>query len=387
MKRVAVLGSTGSVGTRTLEVARHLGSRIRVVALAGGNNASLLSDQMEEFQPRLYHSLVPESVRAGGAKLASLDEIAQDDEVDTIVVATSGITGLKPTIAALRSGKTVLLANKEVLVMAGALVMEAALDSGALMIPVDSEHSALWQCLNGENNGISRLLLTASGGPFYRYTGAQLAGITAEDALAHPVWSMGKKITIDSATLMNKGLEIIEAHWLFGVPLDSIEVLVHPDCIVHSMVEFVDGAVKAQLSQPDMALPIQYALSYPDRVPGLGTPLSWDCTRTLTFEPVDVDRFPCLRLAREAGRAGLTYPAVLCGADEAAVELFLRGAIRFTDIAALVQQAIRAHQPQACPGLEQILAADEWARQFVVESQRNRDPAAAAKSEEQQEIR
>jgi 1-deoxy-D-xylulose-5-phosphate reductoisomerase len=250
-------------------------------------------------------------------------------------------------------------------------VMEAARDSGALMIPVDSEHNALWQCLRGENNGIGRLLLTASGGPFYRCPAARLDDITPEEALAHPVWSMGKKITIDSATLMNKGLEIIEAHWLFGVPFESIDVLVHPDCVVHSLVEFVDGCVKAQLSRPDMALPIQYALSYPDRVPGLGSPLSWDSMLTLTFEPVDMDRFPCLRLAREVGRAGMTYPAVLCGADEAAVGLFLRGAIRFTDIAAVVQQAIGAHRPQAASELDQILAAEEWGRRFVMDRRGN----------------
>ncbi len=367
MKRVAVLGCTGSIGTRTLDVVRHLGDRVKVVALAGGNNVRLLSEQIEEFQPRLYHALQPESVRAGSAHLATLDEIARDDKVDTVVVATSGNAGLKPTIAALRSGKTVLLASKEVLVMAGALVIEAARDSGALMIPVDSEHNALWQCLRGEDNGIGRLLLTASGGPFYRCSAAQLADITPEEALAHPVWSMGRKISIDSATLMNKGLEVIEAHWLFGVPFESIDVLVHPACIVHSLVEFVDGSVKAQLSRPDMALPIQYALSYPDRVPGLDAPLSWAGTVTLTFEPVDVDRFACLGIAREAGRAGMSYPAVLCGADEAAVELFLQGAIRFTDIAALVGQAIEAHQPQAASELDQVLAADEWGRRFVMD--------------------
>ena len=271
--------------------------------------------------------------------------------------------------------------------MAGALVMQAARDSGALMIPVDSEHSALWQCLRGEKNGIGRLLLTASGGPFYRYTANQLGDVTPGEALAHPVWSMGKKITIDSATLMNKGLEVIEAHWLFGVPFDNIDVLVHPDCIVHSLVEFVDGSVKAQLGPPDMALPIQYALSYPDRVQGLVAPLSWGSVLTLTFEPVDVERFPCLGLAEKAGRAGLTYPAVLCGADAAAVELFLRGAIRFTDIASLVEQAIEAHQPEAAPGLDQILAADEWARRFVMERQRAGEPRSAATPEDKQEVR
>ena len=383
MKRVAVLGSTGSIGTKTLEIARHLGDRIRVVALAGGNNASLLSKQIQEFQPQLYYSLLPESVHGGGARLASMEDIARHEAVDTVVVATSGTAGLKPTIAALRSGKTVLLANKEVLVMAGALVMEAARDSGAPMIPVDSEHSALWQCLRGENNGVGRLLLTASGGPFYRYAADQMAEITPEDALAHPVWSMGKKISIGSATLMNKGLEVIEAHWLFGVPFDSIDVLVHPDCIVHSLVQFVDGSVKAQLSRPDMALPIQYALSYPDRLPGFVAPLPWDRTLTLTFEPVDVDRFPCLRIARQAGQAGMTYPAVLCGADEAAVELFLQGAIRFTDIAVLVEQALEAHRPQAASGLDQILAADEWARQFVLTSQGNLPHASVTKPEDQ----
>ncbi len=387
MKRVAVLGSTGSIGTRTLEVARHLGDRIRVVALAGGNNVALLSDQIDELRPQLYHTLRPEAVRAGGAKLTSLEDIARHEDVDTVVVATCGNAGLKPTIAALRSGKTVLLANKEVLVMAGALVMEAARDSGALMIPVDSEHSALWQCLRGEKGGIGRLLLTASGGPFYRYTASQLADVTPGEALAHPVWSMGRKVTIDSATLMNKGLEVIEAHWLFGIPIDNIDVLVHPGCIVHSLVEFVDGSVKAQLGPPDMALPIQYALSYPDRREGLVAPLSWGSPLTLTFEPVDVDRFPCLSLAENAGRAGLTYPAVLCGADAAAVELFLQGAIRFTDIAVLVEQAIEAHQPEATPGLDKILDADEWARRFVMARQRIGAPASAATPEDKQEVR
>jgi 1-deoxy-D-xylulose-5-phosphate reductoisomerase len=365
VNRVALLGSTGSVGTQALDVARHLGDRVRIVALAGGRNTGLLSAQIAEFHPRLYHSLLPDRVTGLGARAATLEEIASDEDVDTVLVATSGTAGLEPTLAALRRGKTVALANKEVLVMAGGIVVEAAHRFGGRLVPVDSEHSAIFQCLRGEDGPIARLLLTASGGPFYRYTSERLTSVSVAEALAHPVWSMGQKITIDSATLMNKGLEVIEAHWLFGVPFDCIEVVVHPQCLIHSMVEFPDGSVKAQMSPPDMTLPIQYALTCPDRVPARTAPLSWTDSRSLTFEPVDVTRFPCLRLARQAGAAGGTYPAALCGADEAAVSLFLKGRIPFTGIARLVEYALNAHRAADGASLEAIRNAERQACSLV----------------------
>lgn len=386
MKKIALLGSTGSIGTSTLEVVRHLPGQVEVVALAAGHNTTLLSSQIREFHPRLYHSLHTDIVDSAESISASLQDIVTDEEVDTVVVATSGNVGLEPTLVALQNKKTVLLSNKEVLVMAGELVTAAARKSGAHLLPVDSEHSALWQCLRGESGGVRRLLLTASGGPFHHYPVEQLVGITPAKALAHPVWSMGQKITIDSATLMNKGLEVIEAHWLFDTPFESIDVLVHPDCIVHSLVEFVDGTIKAQLSQPDMALPIQYALSYPERVQGFLPPLSWETLRTLTFEPVDDKKFPCLRLAREAGEAGMTFPAVLCGADEAAVSLFLQGRVRFTDIASIVQRALDAHKPVSHPDLAHILEADGWARTFAASHDARRQFTSSGYAENTQEI-
>jgi 1-deoxy-D-xylulose-5-phosphate reductoisomerase len=367
MNRVAVLGSTGSVGTQTLAVARHLQDQIEIVALAGGRNGGLLSQQMAEFRPNLYHTSAPELVTGLGARLCSLEEIASDETVDTVVIATSGRAGLLPALAALRHGKRVALASKEVLVMAGQLVRDAA-GHGGMLIPVDSEHSAIWQCLEGEHTTIGRLLLTASGGPFRDYTDEMLLRVTPGEALAHPVWSMGPKISIDSATLMNKGLEVIEAHWLFGVPVDRIQVLLHPECFVHSMVEFVDGSVKAQIGPADMALPIQYALTYPHRVPGPTRPLSWDAPRTFTFAPVDTARFACLSLAVEACGAGKTYPAVLCGADEAAVSLFLQGDVGFTDIARLIEQALDAHSPLDEVTVEAAIAAYDWARDYVMYS-------------------
>ena len=370
-----MLGSTGSVGTQTLDVARHLCEQIEVVALAGGNNAELLSRQLAEFRPRLYHTLAPDVVAPDDAVLSSLEQIACDESVDTVVVATSGRAGLLPALAALRHGKRVALASKEVLVMAGELIMEAARSAGALLLPVDSEHSAIWQCLQGERDGVSRLLLTASGGPFRDCGAEELQRVTAAEALSHPVWSMGSKISIDSATLMNKGLEVLEAHWLFGVPQDRIEVLIHPECIVHSMVEFVDGAVKAQMGPPDMSLPIQYALTYPDRVPSASEHLTWRALCHLTFAPADCERFPCLMLARQAGVAGGTYPAALCGADEAAVSLFLRGAIKFTDIARLVEWTLSARRPGQGAAIEDVTATYDWAHRYVMERHAQLCPA------------
>lgn len=365
MNRVAVLGSTGSIGVQTLSVARHLPDDIEIVALAGGWNAAALSRQIAEFRPRLYYSLCPELVPPGDATFVDMESIASDSSVDTVVVATSGRAGLMPTLAALRCGKRVALASKEVLAIGGKFVMEAARSYDAQLVPVDSEHSAIWQCLRGESSGIQRLILTASGGPFLERDAESLELITAADALAHPVWSMGSKITVDSATMMNKGLEVIEAHWLFDVPLDRIEVVVHPECVVHSMVEFTDGSVKAQLGVPDMALPIQYALTYPSRLPGAAQRLDWDVARTLTFQPVDEVKFRCLQLARKAALAGGDCPAVLCGADEAAVDLFLQGRIRFTAIADLVEGAMSWWHYSGTRTLDDAVTMYESGRKYV----------------------
>jgi 1-deoxy-D-xylulose-5-phosphate reductoisomerase len=363
VKRIAILGSTGSIGQQALDVVRALPDELKIVALTGNKNFRLLERQIQEFQPKMFCSSVKPDVSHGGQFL-SAEDIASHPEIDFVIVATVGKAGLNPTLAALRAGKTVALASKEVLVMAGEIVVREASIHHAQILPIDSEHSAIRQCLQGEETRPRRLLLTASGGPFYRYSQAQLAEVTPEQALRHPVWKMGRKITIDSATLMNKGLEVIEAHWLFSFPFDSIEILIHPQSIVHSMVEFMDGSLKAQLSWPDMRLPIQYALSYPRRWPNPELPrLDWNQVNSLTFEPVDYDRFPCLRLALEAGRSGGTYPAVLCAADEVAVELFLSHRIHFTEIAEIVQKTVEQHRNISQPTLEEILAADDWARE------------------------
>jgi len=376
IKQIAVLGSTGSIGQQTLDVVRALPHRFHVVGLAAGRNIDLLARQIEEFRPRfVYYSPTDDQGRKIPARLAntecellSPEDIARYPEVDTVVIATSGKAGLSPTLAAIKAGKKVALANKEVLVMAGEIITYEAKLNTAQIFPIDSEHSAIWQCLKGETEKAARLILTASGGPFYHYSSAQLEGVTVEQALEHPSWQMGRKVTIDSATLMNKGLEVIEAHWLFSMPFDNIEVLIHPQSIIHSMVEFIDGSLKAQLSYPDMRLPIQYALSYPERLPNPQLPgLDWSRISNLNFEQPDLDAFPCLKLAIEAGSKGGTYPAVLCGADEVAVELFLSQRIKFVDIANLIEQVLERHQVVAHPALEEIMAADAWAREKVLQ--------------------
>jgi len=363
VKKIAILGSTGSIGQQTLDVIRALPDELKVLALTGSKNLELLERQIKEFQPKMFCSSVKPDIGYGGEFL-SVEEIASHPEVDLVVVATAGKAGLNPTLAALRAGKTVALANKEVLVMAGEIIVREASLHRAQILPIDSEHSAIWQCLQGEENKPQRLFLTASGGPFYHYSQSQLAEVTPEQALQHPVWKMGKKVTIDSATLMNKGLEVIEAHWLFSFPFDSIEILMHPQSIIHSMVEFMDGSLKAQLSWPDMRLPIQYALSHPWRWPNSELPrLDWNKISSLDFEPIDYERFPCLKLAMDAGKSGGTYPAVLCAADEVAVELFLSHRISYTDIAKNVQKTLEQHRNTPQPSLEEILAADDWARE------------------------
>jgi len=370
-KRLAVLGSTGSIGQQTLDVVRALPRRFHIVGLAGGKNLDLLAKQINEFKPRLVYCHDRETL----AHLANADyeflapeDIARHPEVEFVVIATSGSSGLSPTLAAVKAGKNVALANKESLVMAGEIITNEAKLNGALILPIDSEHSAIWQCLGGEAQPAAQLILTASGGPFLHYSPAELNEVTVEQALKHPSWQMGKKVTIDSATLMNKGFEVIEAHWLFDMPFDHIKVLVHPQSIVHSMVEFADSSIKAQLSCPDMRLPIQYALTYPERLPNPRLPrLDWSAISGLTFEPPDLDTFPCLRLAIEAGRNGGTCPAVLCAADEVAVELFLGQRIKFTKIASLVKRALELHQSIPSPTLDEITAADAWARQKVLQ--------------------
>ena len=371
IKQLAVLGSTGSIGQQTLEVVRALPHRFHIVGLAGGKNIDLLAKQINEFKPRFVYFQDRDALaRLTNTKyeFLTLEDIAQHPQVDTVIIATSGRAGLSPTLAAVKAGKSVALANKESLVMAGEIITNEAKLNEARILPIDSEHSAIWQCLNGETQPAAQLILTASGGPFLHYSPTELSGVTVEQALKHPSWQMGKKVTIDSATLMNKGLEVIEAHWLFDMPFDNIKVLIHPQSIIHSMVEFIDGSIKAQLSYPDMRLPIQYALSYPERLPNPQLPrLNWSCINNLTFEQPDLDTFPCLKLAIEAGRKGGTYPAVLCAADEVAVELFLARRVKFIDIANLVGQALEQHQSIPYPTLDEIIAADAWAREKVLQ--------------------
>ncbi len=379
-KRIAILGSTGSVGRQTVEVAQSFPDRVKIVALAAGRNVDLLSKQIEEIRPHTYYSLEQSdySLTSSADNLCnvqSLEEIAVLPDVDILVVATSGRAGLLPTIAALNAGKTVAIANKEVLVMAGHLVMEAAQRSGASILPVDSEHNALWQCLRGEDadaggkDQVSRLIVTASGGAFRDYPVDRLAEVTPEEALKHPTWQMGVKITIDPATLMNKGLEVLEARWLFDMSMDNIDVIIHRESIVHSLVEFNDRSMKAILSCPDMRIPIKYAISYPERWEDETTPeLELDKVGSLTFEELDIERYPCFNLALLAGRTGGTYPAALIGADDAAVHLFLEGHIPYLDIPALIERALEEHTNTAHPTIDDVLAAEEWGRKYVQRS-------------------
>src|SRR6266851_906284 len=380
-RRIALLGSTGSIGRQTLDVVRCFPEHFRVVALAARSNFSLLAQQAQEFAPVLTACFAetPEIEIAAREALPEvalgeqgLLDVATHPDLDIVVAATSGLMGLAPTLAAIIAGKTIALANKETLVMAGHLVMQAAQSAGVSILPVDSEHSAIWQCLRGEDTAeVNHLILTASGGPFRRATLDQLRSVTVEQALAHPTWLMGPKITIDSATLMNKGLEVIEAHWLFDIPYDQINVIVHPESIIHSMVEFVDGSLKMQASLPSMHLPIQDALSYPLRLNTSGTglvrELRWAEVARLNFETLDLTRFPCFRLALEAAKRGGTYPSVLVGADEEAVALFLAGKMGFLEIAELIEAVLERHHPVAQPDVPAILEASSWARRTALE--------------------
>jgi 1-deoxy-D-xylulose-5-phosphate reductoisomerase len=380
-KRIALLGSTGSIGQQTLDVIRRFPERFQVVALAARSNVSLLAQQVHEFRPSLITCFAdtPEAeerarVLLPGALIGEqgLLAVATCAEADIVVAATSGLVGLKPTLAAIGAGKTIALANKETLVMAGHLVTQAAQRVGVAILPIDSEHSAIWQCLHGEApEDIHRLLLTASGGPFRSATFKELQSVTVSQALAHPTWRMGPKITIDSATLMNKGLEVIESQWLFRVPYNRIDVVVHPESIIHSMVEFVDGSIKMQASLPSMHLPIMNALSYPGRLDATEDQfireLRWPEVAALHFEALDRGRFPCFRLAVEAGRRGGTYPCALVGADEEAVKLFLEGRIGFLEIAELIETTLELHQSTERPDVAGTLEACAWARRTVRE--------------------
>ncbi len=372
--RIAILGSTGSVGQQTLDVIRSLPGRFNVVALSAGNNVTLLEEQAREFRPRMLYcgreeEYLQDRMRDGSltGRWADLEEMAAHQDVDIVVVATVGAAGLGATMAAVRAGKVVALANKEVLVMAGHIITAEAKRSGAELRPIDSEHSAIWQCLWGESpESVERLVITASGGAFRDLPAEELERVTADQALRHPNWQMGKKITVDSATLLNKGLECIEARWLFDVPMERIEVLLHRESIVHSLVEFQDGSLKAQLGVPDMRLPIQCALTYPDRVPSTAVPrLDLKSIGTLNFGIPSHQQFPCLGLALTAGRLGGTAPAVLAAADEVAVEHFLANYIRFTDIARVLEDALTAHTVIPNPSLEQVMEADRWARAYA----------------------
>jgi 1-deoxy-D-xylulose-5-phosphate reductoisomerase len=372
-KKIAVLGSTGSIGTQTLDVIAHEPDRYEVTGLAAGTNTALLVEQAWRFRPRIVSvasrdladqisGQLPEGTRIAYGE-EGLKEVAAGSGAHFAVCALVGSQGLTSALAAIEAGVTIGLANKETLVTAGHIVTARARARGVQLLPIDSEHSALFQCLNGENpKSVKRLILTASGGSFRDRAREELANVTVEDALKHPNWSMGAKITIDSATMANKGLEVIEAHWLFSMPYDRIDVMIHPESIVHSMVEFEDTSVLAQLGNPDMRVPIQYALTYPERRPSPASPLDLLARGALHFRPMDFARYPCLRMAYEAGRAGGIMPAVYNAANEAAVARFLRREIPFLAIEEIIEEMLSRDWPSGEPDLETILDTDRKVR-------------------------
>ena len=372
MKGLAVLGSTGSVGTQTLDVVRSFPNDFRVVGLAARRSVELLEAQVKEFNPKLVSCEWADGEKAAllsnGSRDCSMEEMVRDPDVELVVTATVGDVALDPTLAAIEAGKNIALANKESIIVAGPLLTTMARKHGVELLPLDSEPNAIWQCLKGEERSISKLIITASGGAFRDLEPDQLADVTPEQALQHPTWKMGPKITVDSATLMNKAFEVIEAHALFGVPWENIEVVVHHQSIIHSMVEFVDGSVKAHLSPPDMRLPIQYALFHPNRVHNEAIqrfdPAS---VGALTFEPMRPDRYPCFQLALDVAMKGGTWPAALCGADEAAVELFLSRRIGFLEIAEVIKDALDGHEPIMEPSAHESLAAAAWAKSRAID--------------------
>jgi 1-deoxy-D-xylulose-5-phosphate reductoisomerase len=379
MKNVVLLGSTGSIGTSTVKVAEDLPDQIRLLALAAGNNSELLLEQTRKHKPAAISISNPAKAKELQNALGTASQVFSGEEgliklatlpaADIVLIAIVGTAGLKPALAAIRAGKDIAVASKEILVMAGEIVMSEARKHGVRVLAVDSEHSAIFQCLDGKpSNSVRKLWLTASGGPFRDKTiwpKEKFSEITVERALKHPSWVMGRKITIDSATLFNKGLEMIEARWLFDIEMARVGVVVHPQSIVHSMVEFVDGSLIAQLSTPDMCLPIQYALTYPERAASERVQTNFPKIGTLTFEEPDIERFPAIELARRAGEVGGTLPAVLNAANEIAVEAFVNRKINFPQITELVRRTMDAHKTVSHPTLEQILEADHWARKVA----------------------
>ncbi|CUU07908.1 1-deoxy-D-xylulose 5-phosphate reductoisomerase [Candidatus Kryptobacter tengchongensis] len=376
MKNIAILGSTGSIGRNAIEVIRNFPDRFKVTYLAVNKNIELLFEQVKLLRPRGVVIFDKEKAREfsnfvnGEIEVLSgeegLLEVVSRDDVDVVLNSLVGFSGLKPTIKAIESGKRIALANKETLVVAGEIITKLLKENNVELIPVDSEHNAIFQCLVGENvSDINRIILTASGGPFLYRDKVELENVTVEEALKHPNWKMGNKITIDSATLMNKGLEVIEAHWLFGLSVDKIKVVIHPQSVIHSMVEFVDGSIKAQLGVPDMKIPIQYALTYPERTYADYGRVDFVKLGQMTFLEPDLDKFECLRIAYEVAGIGGTYPTVLNAANEVAVEAFLNKKIKFTKIPEIIKRAIDAHKPKFNPELEDILRVDSETRKFV----------------------
>ena len=376
MKNIAILGSTGSIGTQTLEIVRE-NPDLNVVAIAAGSNVARMEEQIREFHPAyavMWTEAAAKDLRTRVTDLQvqvlygmeGLIEISILPEVEVLVTAIVGMIGIRPTIAAIEHGKTIALANKETLVTAGHIIMPLAAEKNVKIYPVDSEHSAIFQSLNGENpERIAKILLTASGGPFRGKKREELVHMTVEDALNHPNWSMGRKITIDSATLVNKGLEVMEAKWLFGVDLDRIQVVVQPQSIIHSMVEFVDGGIMAELGAPDMKLPIQYALFYPDRRPMKGKRVNFYDLAKITFEEPDIETFRGLQLAFDAATVGGSMPTVLNAANEKAVAMFLDKKIRFLEIAEIIEAAMKDHKTIANPNVEQILQTESEVYEFI----------------------
>ncbi|MFG6368431.1 MAG: 1-deoxy-D-xylulose-5-phosphate reductoisomerase [Lachnospiraceae bacterium] len=376
MKKIAILGSTGSIGTQTLEIVRD-NPDLQVVGLTAGTNIDLLEKQVREFHPRLVSLQSEADCKELKVRLADIEvqiipgmegllAVAEMEDSEIVVTAVVGMIGIQPTIAAIKKGKDIALANKETLVTAGHIIMPLAAKMGVLILPVDSEHSAIFQSLQGENkNTISKLLITASGGPFRGRTRQELALVQLEDALKHPNWSMGHKITIDSATLVNKGLEVMEAKWLFDVSLDQIQVVVHPQSIIHSMVEYVDGGIMAQLGTPDMKLPIQYALFYPDRRPMAGKRVDFYALGSITFEKPDMDTFVGLRLAMRAAEKGGSMPTVFNAANEKAVSLFLNKKIQFLQIPEIIEMCMDAHHRIENPNVEEILKIEQETYELI----------------------
>ncbi len=373
MKRVILLGSSGSIGESTCKVARALPDKMKIVGLGVAKSTERLLEQAKEFGVKALAVSDPQAAEKVKSKLPAgakffpgadgLARMVEETDADMVLVAIVGTAGLAPALAALRSGKDLAVASKEILVLAGSAVMAEAKKRKRQVLPVDSEHNAIFQCLQGANEKeVRKVILTASGGPFRQSRAAELEKVTVAQALKHPTWSMGKKITIDSATMFNKGLEMIEAHWLFGLPMKQVEVVVHPQSIVHSMVEFIDGSVLAQLSVTDMCFPIQYAVTFPERMPSGLPPLDLAKLGSLTFEAPDEKRFPALRLAREAGEAGGTLPGVFNAANEVAVEAFLAEQISFPRIWGMVDEVMQKHTTLSSPDLEAIIEADRWAR-------------------------